>query len=217
LPDYTSNESLDTLRLQKSDILPDFSYELAPLNLFVEKGISSRLELQSLGLQLEVNKTEQKLALANIMPNPAFTMGKSTSGNPPIGPKLTSVFFTIDQETPFTNLQQGSIYQYKATTKQLNFQIAAQRNMIYSDISGAYQNVQAAREKLRVYQEKLLRDSNEVARLAQRSYEVGQSDITAALLAQQANIQIRSDYLEAIQLYSSAFTELEQAVGRPLQ
>ncbi|MBX9720402.1 MAG: TolC family protein [Candidatus Obscuribacterales bacterium] len=217
LPDYTKNEPLASLRAQKSDILPDFTHEISPLSLFIEKALQSRLELKSLGIQLKVNSANRAVNLANIAPDPSFALGKDTAGNEPSGPKITAVFFTVNQEIPFTNVQQGGIYQYKATGKQLQFQIESQKNQVYSDVSGAYQRLVASREKMRVYQERLLRDSNEVARLAQRSYEVGQSDITAALLAQQANIQVRSAYLDAMSNYASAFTDLEQAVGRPLQ
>ena len=217
LPDYTSNTPLARLRAQRNDILPDFAHDIAPLNLFVEKGIQSRLELKSIGLQLKVNQANMAVALGNIIPDPNFAMGKSTAGNEPGGPKITAVFFTLNQELPFSNVQQGNIYQYKATAYQLKYQVLSQRNQVNTDVAGAYQNLIAAREKIRVYQEKLLRDSNEVARLAQLSYESGQSDITSALLAQQANVQVRSAYLDAINSYASAFADLEQAVGRPLQ
>ncbi|MBX9720330.1 MAG: hypothetical protein K2X81_02950, partial [Candidatus Obscuribacterales bacterium] len=62
----------------------------------------------------------------------------------------------------------------------------------------------------------ILHDSFEVARRARRSYEVGQSDITSTLQTQQNNVLIRSLYLQAIQLYQDAFTELEMACGIPL-
>jgi outer membrane protein TolC len=166
---------------------------------------------------MQVNSANAKLNYATIKPNPNFALGKDTAGNEPSGPKITSVFMTLNQETPLTNFNQGGIYQYRATGKQLKFQTAAQTNIVYSDVSSAYQNLLAAREKIRLYQEHLLRDSNEVTRLAQRSYESGQSDITAALQAQQANIQVRSSYLDAINNYASAFADLEKAVGRPLQ
>jgi len=217
LPDYTSNEPLLKLRAQKSDILPDFAQDISPLQLFVDKAMQSRLELKSLGFQMQVNTANAKLNYATIMPNPNFAFGKDTAGNEPTGPKITAVFMTLNQELPMTNVNQGGVYQYRASGKQLKFQTAAQTNMVNSDVSSAYQNLLAAREKIRLYQEHLLRDSNEVTRLAQRSYESGQSDITAALQAQQANIQVRSSYLDAINTYAGAFADLEKAVGRPLQ
>ena len=114
-------------------------------------------------------------------------------------------------------MNQGDIAKFKATRRQLTYQISAQKNMIQSDVLSAYNNLVAAREKIRVYQEHVLNDSNEVARLARRSYEVGQSDINSTLLAQQANIQIQMQYLDAVMTYQSAYTDLEQACGTPLE
>ena len=93
----------------------------------------------------------------------------------------------------------------------------AHRNQISSDVTSAYQNLLANREKLRAYQEHILSDSNEVARLARRSYETGQSDITATLQAQQNNVAVKSAYLDAVAKYQAAFANLEQACGTPLQ
>ena len=52
--------------------------------------------------------------------------------------------------------------------------------------------------------------------MARRGYEVGQNDITSTLAAQQANVQIKAAYLDAVRAYQQAFTDLEQAVGHPL-
>src|SRR5690606_18297778 len=111
---------------------------------------------------------------------------------------------------------QGDIAKFKALGRQLRYQTEAQKNVITQDVCSAYNNVLAARTKLRYYEEHVLADSYEVARLARRSYEVGQSDITSTIQAQQQNVQIRTQYLEAIQLYQQAFTALERACGTPL-
>src|SRR5262249_46756567 len=124
------------------------------------------------------------------IPNANVATGKSTEGNPSTGPKLTAVFFTVNAEMPMTNWNQGDIFKFKATGKQLAYQVGSQKNQILADVSSAYQNLVAQREKIRVYQEHVLAASLEVARLARRSYEVGQSDITASLQAQQPNVQI---------------------------
>lgn len=217
LPDYTSIQSRDAARDQKSDIMPDYSHDVPALNAFIERALANRLELKSLSMQLKVNRANLNAAYGNILPNTLFAYGKSTAGNPGSGPKLTSVFMTLNQELPFYNFNQGAIWQYWATQRQLTYQVAAQRNQVTGDVTSAYNDLLAARKKLRVYQEKLLFDSNEVARLARRSYEVGQSDITAALAAQQANVQVQNAYLDAVNSYASAFTSLELSVGKPLQ
>src|SRR5262249_3923109 len=154
--------------------------------------------LKSLEQQIKLNQINLKGAYGNSIPNASIALGKSTEGNPSVGPKLTAVFFTVDAESPFSNLNQGNIALYKARAKQLKYQVGSQKNLVVSQVSGAYQRLLAAREKLRVYQEHVLADSFEVARLARRSYEVGQSDITSTLLAQQNNVQIRSQYLDSV-------------------
>lgn len=217
LPDYTSSTPRDVLRKQKSDLLPDYTFSVPILKDFIDRGLTNRLELKSLGLQLKVNQANLLSAYGNVIPNPTVAFGKSTAGNPSGGPKVTAVFFTVDAEFPLSNWNQGNIWNFKATGRQLNYQVLAQQNQVTSDIVSAYNNLLAARKKLRLYQDRLLNDSNEVARLTRRSYEVGQTDITTALNAQQANVQVRSAYLDAVNSYASAFTDLEFAIGKPLQ
>jgi cobalt-zinc-cadmium efflux system outer membrane protein len=218
LPSYSMPDVKGTLpKTVKSDILPDFSNAVPPLEDFINVGYDNRLELKSLAKQILVNRANYQGAYGGAIPNPSLAFGKSTEGNPTSGPKLTAVFMTLNAETPVSNWNQGDIFRFKATGKQLRYQVGSQKNQILADVSGAYQNLVAQRDRIRVYQEHVLADSLEVARLARRSYEVGQSDITSTLQAQQANVQIREQYLDAVTLYSGAFTDLEQACGKPLQ
>jgi cobalt-zinc-cadmium efflux system outer membrane protein len=217
LPGFTGKSSAFNLNGQKSDILPDFDRPIPALRYFIDIAFDNRLDLKSLLQQIRVNKANLNRAYGNILPNPNLTFGHSSSGNAPTGPKLSSWFYTLNAECPIANWNQGDIFHYRATGTQLHYQVGAQRNQITSDVSSAYQNLIAQREKIRSYQEHVLADSYEVARLARRSYEVGQSDITSTLQAQQANVQIRVQYLDAVTSYSQAFTDLEQACGRPLQ
>lgn len=217
LPDYTGSVRKFKLSAQLSEILPNFNHLVPPLRDYIAIALDSRLELKSLAAQIKLNQINLKGAYGNAFPNASLTFGKSTQGNPVPGPKLTAVFFTLNAESPISNFNQGNIYQYKAAAKQLKYQVGSQKNQVTSQVASAYQNLLAAREKLQVYQEHVLADSFEVARLARRSYEVGQSNITATLQAQQNNVQIRSQYLDAVMTYTQAFTDLEQACGRPLQ
>jgi len=218
LPDFT-NRSAPKNPAPNLDrgLLPNFSKDAEPLSVYIATAESNRLELRSLNQQLKVNAANLKSSDGNIIPNPSLAFGKSEQGNVPTGPKVTAVFFTLNAPTPFTNTNQGNIAQYKATAKQLKLQLLSQRNQIYSEVSSAYQNLMATREKLRTYQQHILADSNEVARLARRSYEAGQSDITATLQAQQDNVAVRNSYLDAVTNYQAAYANLEQACGIPLE
>ncbi|MBP9090766.1 TolC family protein [bacterium] len=209
------NTKLD--KSQKAQLLPDFAVEPAPLASYLQKAMDQRLELKSVEQRIKLNKAQMRTAIANVVPNPSVSFGNSVSGNAPTGPKVSSVFFAVMAESPITNWNQGEIYRLKATANQLKYEMGAQKNIITAQVSSAYNNVLAARQKLKVYQEHILADSYEVARLARRSYEVGQSDITATLLVQQANVAVRSQYLDAVRAYQDAYTDLEQSCGRPLE
>lgn len=205
------------LRAEKSDLLPDFDRPVPPLQDLLQMALANRLELKLIRQQIQVAKAQQYHAIGNIIPNPVVATGKSITGNPPVGPKLNGFFVTLNFEMPVLSFQQGELARLSATIRQYYRQYQAQENQVTGEVAGAYNNLVAARERIRVYQDHVLADSLEVARLAQRSYEVGQSDITSTLAAQQANVQVRSQYLDAVNAYQQAFTDLEQAVGEPLQ
>jgi cobalt-zinc-cadmium efflux system outer membrane protein len=156
-------------------------------------------------------------AVGNIIPNPSIAYGSSTNINLPSGPKLNGTFVTINAEIPLYTFSQGDIARLKATITQYQYQEKALRNQVVADVTSAYNNLMTARNRIRTYQDHVLADSAEVARLARRSYEVGQSDITSTLAAQQANFQVRQAYLDAVSAYQAAFTDLEQATGEPIE
>jgi outer membrane protein TolC len=204
------------LRAQKTDLLPDFDRPLPPPQLLIDKAIQNRLDIKAIAQSVRVNEMALKNAIGNILPTPVFTFGHSITGNPPTGPRLQGYHVTANLESPILDRQQGNIARFKATIKSLKTDLAAQKNTAIGEVCDAYQRLVIAREKIRVYQESVLDQSSKVARMGRLSYEAGQSDITSALNAQQANIQVRSQYLDTVLDYQLAFTDLEQAVNEPL-
>ncbi len=201
---------------ERSELLPDYATPFPPVNDFITEAFENRLELRMNKQQLKLNSAQLYNAYGNILPNPQVAYGHSTSTNLPSGPKLNSPFLTLNLEMPVFTYSQGDIARLKATAKQLTLRDAAIKNQITADVTSAYNTLITARNRLKTYQDHVLAESSEVARLARRSYEVGQSDINATLLAQQANFQVRSDYLDAVSNYQSAFTDLEQSIGEPI-
>lgn len=216
LPPFLTSSDIAKAAGARNILLPDFNQRIAALDFYLDLAMKHRYELAALERQIAVNKAQLRNTYGNIFPSPQMWMGSSQVGNPPTGPRLGAYYFGVSVPSNLTNFQQGDIAKFKAVARQLKYQNNALRNVITSEVASAYNNVLAARQKLRIYQEHVLADSYEVARLARRSYEVGQSDITSTIQAQQNNVQIRTQYLEAIQLYQQAFTELERACGTPL-
>lgn len=204
----------------KEDCIPIRS-ELPPLNHFLNLAERNRLELKLVNQAIAQAQANLKLAIANITPNPVIGAGSSAVNGPALPPDASSYaknvfhgfFFQTAVELPILNHQQGDISKARAEIKQLQAQSQAQNNSIQSEVVQAYQNLLIQRMKIDAYHKTALVEAGEIARMTQKGYEAGQSDITAVLTAQQANVQTRSDYLEAVRLYQLAFTELEQVSG----
>jgi cobalt-zinc-cadmium efflux system outer membrane protein len=203
-------------KAERTELLPDYSLPVPPVTDFVAEGLENRLELKINDAQIRLTKAQLLNAGGNILPNPIVAYGSSTNINLPTGPKLNGTFLTINAEIPLYTFSQGDLTRLKATLRQFQFQDKAIRNQIVADVTSAYNNLITARNRIKTYQDHVLADSAEVARLARRSYEVGQSDITATLAAQQANFQVRQAYLDAVSAYQGAFTDLEQSIGEPV-
>lgn len=217
------------LKAEIIDLLPDFGKDLPKLDVLIEAAKQNRLELKVLNQSIATAKAQLRNAYGEVLPDPTLGVGSSVVNGPPLDPTqlepgkpfpknvFHGYFIQVFQPLPIFDLNQGDISKYRATVRALNAQVTSQKNVIEQEVSAAYQRVLAARTRIHTYQEKLLNDSNEVARLSRRSYEVGQSDITSTLLVQQANIQIRNQYLDAVNAYQQAFTDLEQSIGTVLQ
>jgi len=96
---------------------------------------------------------------------------------------------------PLTDRQQGELARLKATMHSFNLELVSQENIVRGQVALAYRKVLNARENIRRYQDSVLDQSKKVAELGRESYKLGQTDITSALTAQQANIQVRNLYL----------------------
>src|SRR5262249_49324638 len=145
LPDFTGGSAPNYQARFESGLLPVFTKPIEPLQYYLTLAELNRLELKSLYQQLRVNSANLKAAYGNIVPNPSLAFGKSQQGNVPSGPKVTAVFFTLNVAAPITNTNQGNIAIFKATGRQLQYQVPSQKNQIVADVSSAYQNLLAAR------------------------------------------------------------------------
>ena len=182
----------------------------------ISDALKTRLDIKIINQSIAVNRANKRITVANILPNVQLNVGNSYSGNPPEGPATRGYFVGFTQELPIFNFQQGELARLSAQNIQLNRELESIKNQVTEEVVSAYQQLTAARERVAYFQNKILSSSENVARLARRSYEVGQSDIASTLAAQQANVQLKAAYLEAVRNFQQSLTDLEQAIGHPL-
>jgi len=123
----------------------------------------------------------------------------------------------VTAEAPLFYQYQGEVQQALGTVRQSQRQVELLRSQIATDTVTAYNEANVARENIIEFQKNQLPTAAEVAKLARRSYEVGQSDLTSAIIAQQQYQQTLSSYFNAVVTYQTAWADLEKAVGAPLK
>jgi cobalt-zinc-cadmium resistance protein CzcA len=178
---------------------------------------NNRLELKIVVQQNLVNDANLKVARGNILPAPRFTVGGMTEDhiNSPLNRK--TVFFQSLVELPVLDRQQGLIARAKATGEQLHFELLSQQNIINAQVCLALRKLQTAVVRIEKYRDHAIPVSDTISTAADLSYRIGQTDINSALLAQQENIIVQTQYLDSLLACELAMNDLEQAIGIPLQ
>jgi cobalt-zinc-cadmium efflux system outer membrane protein len=142
-----------------------------------------------------------------------YRLFNNSQGLPsPLG-NVPGVYFNVSAETPIFYQHQGEVAQALATYKQDFDQINQVRAQIATDSVSAYEAVNGARANLFRFKNDLLPAANELVRVSFRSYQVGRSDLSNAIIARQQYQQILSSYFDAVVAYQNAWADLEKAVG----
>ncbi len=204
------------LSAETHELLPNFAEPVPSLDTLIDDALKSRLDIKVVQQSITVNQANMRVAKGNIVPNLELNIGSSYSGNPPDGPATRGYYLGLTQEIPLLNRQQGERARLRAQHIQLTRELESTKNVVTEEVVSGYQQLSAARERVGYYQDKIIRASEKVAQMARRGYQVGQTDLTATLAAQQANVQTKVAYLEAVRSYQQGLTDLEQAIGHPL-
>ncbi len=209
----TRDQGIFNLSVTKTELIPRPDSPLPDLPELLSRASQERFDLRATTQQAEIARNELRLSESLRIPDiqllGGFTFSAGSNGDPIVFGLLTGFNVTI----PIFYNQDGEIARAKATLAQSTLQTTALQTQINADVQTAYQDLSAAQETIRRYQSRLLPESAEVLRLARRSYEVGKTGLSNVILAQQADQQIRSSYLDAIVTYQNAWADLEQAVG----
>ncbi|MBS1954482.1 MAG: TolC family protein [Cyanobacteria bacterium SZAS-4] len=202
-----------------SSVLADLvkeSTRLGDSQQLVHAAMTNRLEIKIVEQQIKVNDANLTVARGNILPAPRFTVGRMTEDRINSDKNRKSAFFQALIEMPILDRQQGFIARGKAVDKQLNLEVLSQQNIITQQVLLAYRRVQSALARIDRYQHQALPISITISSAADLSYRMGQTDINSALVAQQDNILVRTQYLDSLLAYELAMNDLEQAIGIPL-
>jgi cobalt-zinc-cadmium efflux system outer membrane protein len=184
------------------------------LNQLIETALTRRPEIEQNLRNLKVADRQLALARANRTPNLTISAGGDfVTGS---GQNATGIFAIGRMELPLLNRQQGPIGEALARKAQLEQEQAALKNSITLEVSKAYTAYLANQERVKRYETQLLPYSVAVVEKSRRAFEEGKADILMAINAQQAYMNTRLGYLQAMMDYQNAISLLERAIGAGL-
>ncbi|WP_303675206.1 TolC family protein [Vampirovibrio chlorellavorus] len=184
------------------------------LSLLIEQALKIRPELQENRLNEVLTRQRLALAKSNRIPNLNLSAGPDLVAEP--GQRRLNVYVIGALDIPVFNRQQGPIEEESARQRQLQLTQQALRNQITYEVINAHTAFIASQQRLKRYETELLPDAERIVKLAQLSFREGKSSILTPINAQQAFINTRLGYMQAIRDHQDAISDLEKAIGTGL-
>jgi outer membrane protein, heavy metal efflux system len=123
----------------------------------------------------------------------------------------------VSMELPLFSRYQGEIAESLAGERELEGELAAARRAADARVESAYFDLEARRTQVQLYRDTILPSSRRFEEIAEESYRAGATNILTVLSAQHDVQQTESNYLDSLQAAQTAFAQLEEAVGAPLE
>ena len=184
------------------------------LDSLIAEAISRRPEVQENLRSLEVVRLQAAMAKANRIPHLTLAAGPDIVTES--SAKEFNAFIVGNLELPIFNRQQGPLLEASARQAILEQEQAALKNRIAMEVTTAYTSYQANQARIQRYESELLPYSVAVVDKSRRAFQEGKAPILTPINAQQAYMNTRLGYLQALMDYQNSISDLERAVGAGL-
>lgn len=181
---------------------------------------NSNSEIARISQEERLERSRKALLEAERIPNLGLQFGFDlnnpgsgvNSGGYMVGPRGQ-----ISMELPIFSHNQGEIAQSTAAERALERELAAARRAADAKVESAYFDLRARQTQVQLYRETVVPSSNRLEEMAEESYRAGKAGILTVLGAQHDVQQAQRDFLASELAMQSAFAQLEEAVGAPLE
>jgi cobalt-zinc-cadmium efflux system outer membrane protein len=188
-----------------------FDYEIDSM---LARAYGSNSQLQAAAFRMDAAADNRGIAWSSLLPsfNASYAGYRYAAGATAYGVALgisVPVWFLFDQR--------GRIQEATAAYSKAEAELSARRNLVDAQVRNAVLDVRNADRQVRLYQEELLPQAEEIHRVAVSSYQAGESTYLEFLQARQTLISVRATSIEALLKYQSAVARLEYSVGMPIK
>ncbi len=180
----------------------------------IAQALSRRPEIQQNLRNIDLSRLQGALARTNRIPNLSLAAGPDFVAEP--GQKEISIFVVGTLEIPLFNRQQGPIQEAIARQTQFQKEQVGLKNRVTLEVANAYNVFKANQERIKRYETIILPMSVAVTDKSRLAFQEGKTSILMPIQAQQAYMNSRLGYLQALADFQNAISDLERAVGTGL-
>ncbi len=183
------------------------------LDELVRRAQEANPDYQHVLQEQKVEQSRRALLRAERVPNLNVDFGSDFNAPPDfrVGPRGG-----FSMTLPLFSRNQGEIAQSSATLRMLESEIAATRRSVAGKIEAAYFDLEARQAQVELYRNSLRPATQRLENLLEESYRAGRANLLAVLDAQRNVQQVERDYLDSLFALQTAFAELEETIGSPL-
>jgi cobalt-zinc-cadmium efflux system outer membrane protein len=166
-------------------------------------------------LDRQIDAQRARVRLAEALRTPDMTPSASVTHD--AEPEFTFGWrAALSVTLPLFTTHKAGVFVEQRTLEQLMAEREATTRRITADVSAATTAAEAQRQVYRRYRDTIVPQAEQLERLAQDSYELGQTGLAALLQALQASRDVRLRALDAASQFQTSVADLERAIGAPL-
>jgi cobalt-zinc-cadmium efflux system outer membrane protein len=201
----------DRTPVEKFDVTGPYEFhdQLMALEEFRQLALAGRPDLKAALETYNQAQTNYKLAVANGSSDPTFSF--DVGRDPPLP---SYIGFGVSFDLRIFDKNQGEKLRTKLDIDKTNKARMAAEAQVFSDVDTAYATIQSTIELLRPYKEQYMPQAAEVRDIVNFSFQHGAASLLDFLDAQKAYRDTQLAYVNLIDSYLTAASQLNLAVGR---
>jgi cobalt-zinc-cadmium efflux system outer membrane protein len=179
--------------------------------------LKNRPDLIALRHTSDAAQSNTRLEKANRVPNldvgPSWTHSSSSQNTVSPSPAFDSVGLSLSLPLPLWNRNKAAIASARLGAEQAQKQVEAAELKAEVQIREAFNAYGRATERVRNYQNGILKDADTVLEARRFSYQRGQTSLLELLDAQRTANEVHSSYNDTLADQAKDLIELERATG----
>lgn len=179
------------------------------------RAAASNSDIERILQESKVQQSQTSLLKADRIPNLSLEFGVDFN-NPGQGGFREGARGQVSMELPLFSHNQGQIAQSIANQQVLDAELASARRATDARVESSFFDLEARLAEVQLYRDNILPSSKRLEEMSEESYRSGKANILTVLGAQRDVQQVEQDYLSSLLAVQSAFAQLEEAVGSPL-